>query len=130
MMASISNNPFLEAQDVKTHFPIEKGILLKRRVGSVKAIDGVSFSLEKGKILGLVGESGCGKSTLARTLLQLIPPTAGAVRINGQDVTSLSAGDLRSARCRDAHTPPKTTKPRQVRTKTSRQTPQETSLGK
>lgn len=98
MMASISNNPFLEAQDVKTHFPIEKGILLKRRVGSVKAIDGVSFSLEKGKILGLVGESGCGKSTLARTLLQLIPPTAGAVRINGQDVTSLRAGDLRSAR--------------------------------
>lgn len=98
MMAPISNNPFLEAQDIKTYFPIEKGILIKRRVGSVKAIDGVSFSLEKGKILGLVGESGCGKSTLARTLLQLIPPTSGAVRINGQEVTSLRAGDLRSAR--------------------------------
>lgn len=93
-----SSEYFLEAHDLKTHFPIEKGILLKRQVGSVKAIDGVSFNLEKGKILGLVGESGCGKSTMARTLLQLIPPTEGSVKINGQEITSLSPAELRSAR--------------------------------
>jgi len=71
----------LELQNVKTHFPIQKGFVFKRLVGSVKAVDGVSLTLNKGEVLGLVGESGCGKSTLARTILQLLPTTEGRVLI-------------------------------------------------
>ncbi|MGA2501160.1 MAG: ATP-binding cassette domain-containing protein, partial [Verrucomicrobiota bacterium] len=71
--------PFLRVDNLKTHFPVEKGFVIKRCVGLVRAVDGVSFELRKGEILGLVGESGCGKSTLGRTLLQLIRPTEGAV---------------------------------------------------
>src|SRR3984885_14394324 len=71
--------PFLRVQNLKTHFPVERGFLFKQRVGSVRAVDGVSFDLRQGEILGLVGESGCGKSTLGRTILQLIRPTEGVV---------------------------------------------------
>ena len=68
---------FLEVSDLKTHFPVEESVLFRREVGTVKAVDGVSFKLAQGECLGLVGESGCGKSTLGRTILQLIPATAG-----------------------------------------------------
>ncbi len=71
-----STDAFLEIAGLKTHFPIEKGFLVKRQVGTVKAVDGIDLSLRKGEVLGLVGESGCGKSTLGRTILQLITPTA------------------------------------------------------
>mgnify|MGYP000008772494 FL=1 len=81
---------FLDLQDVKTHFPITKGILTKKVVDCVKAVDGISLSIEKGEILGLVGESGCGKSTLSRTIMQLIPATGGDIILEGENLTRLS----------------------------------------
>ncbi len=89
---------FLEIQNVKTHFPVERGIVLRRRIGTVRAVDGVTLSLKRGETLGLVGESGCGKTTLGRTILQLIPPTEGAVILAGRNLTSLKGGKLRKAR--------------------------------
>ena len=89
---------FLEIQNVRTHFPVERGMVIRRRVGTVKAVDGVSLSLAAGEVLGLVGESGCGKSTLARTILQLIPPTEGAVFLAGKNLAALPPAELRAAR--------------------------------
>ena len=89
---------FLEVSDLKTHFSIEKGFLVKKRVGTVKAVDGIDLSLAKGEVLGLVGESGCGKSTLGRTILQLIPPTEGTVVLAGKNLAGLRGETLRRAR--------------------------------
>ena len=89
---------FLEVENVETHFPVDEGFVFKRRVGTVKAVDGVTFSLRKGEVLGLVGESGCGKSTLGRTILQLIPATAGSVVLEGKNLSRLRGGELRRAR--------------------------------
>jgi len=89
---------FLELHHVKTHFPVERGIFVRRRIGTVRAVDGVSLTLNKGVILGLVGESGCGKSTLGRTILQLIPPTEGAVVLAGKHLEKLEGTELREAR--------------------------------
>jgi oligopeptide transport system ATP-binding protein len=88
----------LEIKDLKTHFPVEKGIIFQRRVGEVRAVDGVTLSLRAGEILGLVGESGCGKSTLGRTILQLVPSTAGTVVLAGKNLAGLKGNDLREAR--------------------------------
>ena len=90
--------PFLEIQNLKTHFPVERGIVFRRRVGTVRAVDGVTLSLKQGEIWGLVGESGCGKSTLGRTILQLIPPTEGTVILAGRNLTQLRGEQLRAAR--------------------------------
>jgi oligopeptide/dipeptide ABC transporter ATP-binding protein len=87
----------LEVRDLKKHFPIRKG-LLQRAGGTVFAVDGVSFTIEAGETLGLVGESGCGKSTVGRTVLRLIEPTAGNILISGKDITTLSKTDLRPYR--------------------------------
>ena len=89
---------FLKIENLKAHFPVESGVILRRRIGTVRAVDGVSFTLARGEILGLVGESGCGKSTLGRTILQLIPPTEGAVVLAGRNLAGLSKQDLREAR--------------------------------
>lgn len=94
----IADLPLLEVRNLQTHFPVERGLLWRRRVGTVKAVDGVSLTLRRGEILGLVGESGCGKSTLGRSILQLIRPSAGEVRFEGQDLTRLSTDALRPAR--------------------------------
>jgi oligopeptide/dipeptide ABC transporter ATP-binding protein len=83
----------LEARDLKMHFPVMGG-LFRRRIGSVFAVDGVSFSLERGETLGIVGESGCGKSTLGRTVVRLYQPTDGSIRFDGQEVSTLPARDL------------------------------------
>ncbi|MGB8894245.1 MAG: dipeptide ABC transporter ATP-binding protein [Pseudolabrys sp.] len=87
----------LEVRDLKKHFPVRKG-LLQRVGGTVFAVDGVSFSIRAGETLGLVGESGCGKSTVGRTVLRLIDPTAGSIRISGNDITRLSKAKLRPYR--------------------------------
>ena len=78
----------VQVQTLKTHFPIRAGILQKP-VGWVRAVDGVSFAINEGECVGLVGESGCGKTTLGRTLLQLIEPTAGTIQFAGQAITDL-----------------------------------------
>src|SRR6266705_6987304 len=89
---------FLELENLETHFAVETGFIFSRQVGTVKAVDGVTFSLEQGEVLGLVGESGCGKSTLGRTILQLIPPTAGSVLLEGRNLNHLHGRELRRAR--------------------------------
>ena len=87
----------LEVRDLKVHFPIRRGIF-RRTVGHVRAVDGVSFSLKEGRTLALVGESGCGKTTAGKALLQLITPTAGAVRYEGSDIAGLPRGAMRARR--------------------------------
>jgi len=89
---------YLHIDNLKTYFPVEKGILFRKVTGTVKAVDGVSLGLAKGEVLGLVGESGCGKSTLGRTVLQLIKPTDGTVTLGSQTLTDLEGKELRSAR--------------------------------
>lgn len=88
----------LEVNDLKKHFPINAGFIIQRQVGAVKAVDGISFSVMRGETLGLVGESGCGKSTTGRTVLQLYKPTAGSVRFEGQELTSLPNSQMRLMR--------------------------------
>ena len=90
-------NHVLEVSDLVKHYPVRAGVL-RRAVGAVHAVDGVSFSLSKGETLGLVGESGCGKSTVARSVLRLVEPTSGQIRIDGTDITHLSKTELRPVR--------------------------------
>src|SRR5947207_12004865 len=87
----------LEVTGLKKHFPIKKG-LLRRTAGYVYAVDGVSLSIRAGQTLALVGESGCGKSTVGRTILRLLEPTAGEIRVNGTDITHLDKTSLRPYR--------------------------------
>ena len=89
--------PLLEVTDLIKHYPVRTGVL-RRAVGTVHAVDGVSFSLRVGETLGLVGESGCGKSTVARSVLRLIEPTSGSIRIDGTDITHLRKTALRPHR--------------------------------
>jgi oligopeptide transport system ATP-binding protein len=97
--ASASNGaPILEVEHLVKHFPIKAGILFDRQIGAVQAVDDVSLTINRGETLGLVGESGCGKSTLARSILQLIEPTSGSVRFQGQEITGLAHRDSRKLR--------------------------------
>jgi oligopeptide/dipeptide ABC transporter ATP-binding protein len=87
----------LEVSELKKHYPVRSGIL-RRAVGTVHAVDGVSFAVGVGETLGLVGESGCGKSTVARSVLRLVEPTGGSIRLNGKDITHLGKAELRAHR--------------------------------
>ena len=91
--------PLLEVKGLKMHFPITDG-LLSRKVGDVKAVDGIDFVVKRGEILGLVGESGCGKTTTGRCVLRLEKPTEGQILFDGVDITKLGAGDLQPLRQR------------------------------
>jgi peptide/nickel transport system ATP-binding protein len=93
-----NGRPLLEVEDLVKYFPINSGILFDRHIGDVKAVDGVSFTVNEGETLGLVGESGCGKSTLCRTILHLIDPTSGTVRFDGTEISALSRRELRPMR--------------------------------
>src|ERR1041384_8164793 len=89
--------PLLEVENLKTYFPIRTG-LLRRHTGDVKAVDGVSFTVEEGTTVGLVGESGSGKSTIGKTLLKLIPATSGTISFLGQDILPMNEGEFRPLR--------------------------------
>jgi oligopeptide/dipeptide ABC transporter ATP-binding protein len=88
----------LRIDQVRKHFPIKRGIFFKRQVGSVKAVDGVSFSLRRGDTLGLVGESGCGKSTIGRVITKLHDPTSGSIRFDGRELANLTVSQMRPVR--------------------------------
>jgi oligopeptide transport system ATP-binding protein len=88
----------LEMRDLVKHFPIKSGVIIDREIGRVRAVDGVTLTVKEGETLGLVGESGSGKSTLCRTVLQLIPPTSGSVRFEGQELVGRSGRSMRPLR--------------------------------
>jgi oligopeptide transport system ATP-binding protein len=90
--------PLLAVTDLNKHFPIREGLLIERKVGEVRAVDGVSFTIGSGETLGLVGESGSGKSTTGYCILQLLKPTSGSVRFEGTELTTLGREELRRMR--------------------------------
>lgn len=92
-------SPVLEVRDLVKEYPVRGG-LLRRETNTVKAVNGISLTLERGKTLGLVGETGCGKSTVGRCLVNLVTPTSGSVLLDGQDLSTLTAKELRAARRR------------------------------
>jgi peptide/nickel transport system ATP-binding protein/oligopeptide transport system ATP-binding protein len=88
----------VEVRDLVKHFPITRGIVFQKKVGAVRAVDGVSFDIERGETLGIVGETGCGKSTTARLVMRLLEPTSGAIRFDGEDITHIKGGRLKAMR--------------------------------
>ncbi len=97
-MAERADDTLVAVRGLEVHFPVRGGLLRRRHAGTVHAVDGVDLDVRRGETLGLVGESGCGKSTLGRAILQLVRPTAGQVRFDGQELTGLSDEALRPLR--------------------------------
>jgi oligopeptide/dipeptide ABC transporter ATP-binding protein len=96
----VGSKTLLDVRDLKMYFPLTRGIILQRVVGHVRAVDGVSFTIERGKTMGLVGESGSGKTTIGRTLARLYKPTSGSIIFDDQDLATLSGEQLRLMRQR------------------------------
>ncbi|MBA2331829.1 MAG: ABC transporter ATP-binding protein [Actinobacteria bacterium] len=97
-MSAVAKEPLLEVKSLLKHFPVRSGILIERTVDHVKAVDDVSFEIAEGETLGLVGESGSGKSTTGYCVLQLLKPTSGSIRFQGQELTTLGREELRKMR--------------------------------
>jgi oligopeptide transport system ATP-binding protein len=97
-MTQAASEPLLEVSGLVKHYPLTQGILFKKQVGAVKAVDGVDFHLGHGETLGIVGESGCGKSTVAKMLVNLEKPTEGSIKYKGEDITRLSGKALKAVR--------------------------------
>jgi ABC-type oligopeptide transport system ATPase subunit len=93
-----TSEPLMEVKDLEKHFPLSRGVVVRRKVGAVKAVDGVSFAVMKGETLGIVGETGCGKSTTARLMMRLLEPTAGSVLFEGTDISHLRGKQLKATR--------------------------------
>jgi oligopeptide transport system ATP-binding protein len=96
----MSETPLLEVRGLAMHFPISEGIVMSRKIGEVKAVDGVDFSITRGETLGLVGESGCGKTTTGRCILRLERPTEGQILFDGQDISGMGRKGLAAMRRR------------------------------
>ena len=94
------NDPLLSVSDLTVHFPVTRGVVIQKQIGSVKAVDGVTFELRRGETFGLVGESGCGKSTTALAILRMLEATAGRILFEGRDITKLGASEMRPIRRR------------------------------
>ena len=99
-MSSATDRPLLEVKGLRMHFPITEGIVTRRLVGEVKAVDGIDFTVRRGETLGLVGESGCGKTTTGRCILRLENPTAGEIIYDGVDIASLNQKQMIALRQR------------------------------
>jgi oligopeptide transport system ATP-binding protein len=99
-MSTTDDRPLLEVKGLRMHFPITEGMMTRRTVGEVKAVDGISFSVARGETMGLVGESGCGKTTTGRCILRLETPTAGSIVYDGVDIAGLSQKQMVALRQR------------------------------
>jgi oligopeptide transport system ATP-binding protein len=99
-VASTEAQPLLEVRGLRMHFPVTEGMIARRHIGDVKAVDGVDLAIQRGETLGLVGESGCGKTTMGRCILRLEKPTAGEILYNGIDIARLGRRELVALRRR------------------------------
>lgn len=97
---AVASETLIDVRDLKMHFPLTQGILFQRVIGHVRAVDGISFSIERGKTMGLVGESGSGKTTIGRTMVRLYKPTSGNIFFGDQDLAALKGEELRQLRRR------------------------------
>src|SRR2546430_3163267 len=97
---AVASKTLLDVRDLKMHFPLTQGIIMQRVVGYVRAVDGISFSIERGQTLGLVGESGSGKTTIGRTIVRLYKPTDGQIIFDNQDLAHMGGEPLRQVRKR------------------------------
>jgi peptide/nickel transport system ATP-binding protein len=95
---TLTGNELLQVEGLEKHFPVTRGIIFQKQVASVKAVDGVTFGVNEGETLGVVGESGCGKSTMARCVMRLLDPTGGKVVFDGRDITKLNRNEMRPIR--------------------------------
>ena len=99
-VASAEAQPLLQVRGLRMHFPVTEGMIARRHIGDVKAVDGVDLAIQRGETLGLVGESGCGKTTMGRCILRLEKPTAGEILYNGIDIANLGRRELVALRRR------------------------------
>jgi ABC-type oligopeptide transport system ATPase subunit len=93
-----TEEPLVQVRDLVKHFPITRGIVIQRKIGAVRAVDGVSLEVKRGETLGIVGETGCGKSTIAKLIMRLLDASSGEIRFEGRDITRLKGAALKALR--------------------------------